>query len=321
MEVLIFVVGLLIILVVSVLMYYRFGPVPEDKPVEDASGSAVKPAPAPAPKPEPEPEPQDDASGCKVDASGVPLKSRDLSFTFLQEDVDAPFAQTPINKVDDYEYSLVFKNEGDRGMTKQTRDYLMSQHPRDWSVQPPSSDLFQQGLQAYKEGYENASASASASAKAEARYKNIDGSSMTPPDLQTIEAKEREILQTYTPKDPQSLTTYDAEDAKVLIERIYNAKGLVPTYTQTGDNTFQITSTRSINTPEIIYEDDQPAPASTGPVRVAGEDTIVVPEMAKDYDTFFSETERTRDGRWDYTKFTPGLERMFAPTEPREKWY
>ena len=25
--------------------------------------------------------------------------------------------------------------------------------------------------------------------------------------------------------------------------------------------------------------------------------------------------------RWDYTKFTPGLERMFAPTYPTVEWY
>lgn len=310
MEVLIFVVGLLIILVVSVLTYYRFGPVPEFKPVVDASGAPV-PVPAPVEKG------KTPASQTQVDASGVPLKSHNLAFTFIQEDADSPFAQTPINDVDDYEYSLVFKNEGDRGMTKQTRDLLMSQYPRDWSVQPPSSDLFQQGLQAYKEGFENAPAE-------NPRYKNIDGSSMTPPDLQTHEANEQEILQTYTPKDPQSLTTYDADDAKILIEKIYKAKGLVPTYKQTGDNTFQITNTRPINKPEITFEDDVQAPASTGPVRAAGEDTIVVPEMAQRdsiRDPFFSESEMTRDGRWDYTKFTPGLERMFAPTEPREKWY
>ena len=255
-----------------------------------------------------------DVSGGQ-DVSGVQTE-----VVFIDDHISKPYAQTPIKDVDDYEYSLVFKNEGDRAMTKQTRDLLMSKHPMDWSVQPPSSDLFQQGLQAYKEGYENSSGQQQNPPTQ--IYKAIDGTSMNPPDSSAQEAQEQEILKTYVPKDPKSLTTYDAADAKILIEKIYKAKGLVPTYEQTGDNQFQITSTTPIGK-QIVYEDEVQAPASSGPVQAAGEDTIVVPniEATGGLDPFFTPGEQTRDGRWDYTKFTPGLERMFAPTQPMEKWY
>jgi hypothetical protein len=58
-------------------------------------------------------------------------------------------------------------------------------------------------------------------------------------------------------------------------------------------------------------------------VAAAGEETIVVPEIhpTGGLDPFFTPGEQTRDSRWNYTQFTPGLERMFAPTEPMSKWY
>ncbi len=66
----------------------------------------------------------------------------DKELVFIEDEILKPYAKQPIDGVDDYEYSLVFKNEGDRAMTKETRDLLMSQYPMDWSTQPPSSASF-----------------------------------------------------------------------------------------------------------------------------------------------------------------------------------
>jgi len=304
MEIWLFSIGLLIIFVVALIVYYRFGPVSHIIH-KDVSGNNTE---------------QVHIRNKDISGSSPPKTDK---VVFIEDKIQKPYNQTPIQNVDDYEYSLIFKNEGDRAMTKKTRDLLMSQYPKDWSVQPPSSDLFQQGLQAYQEGFENEQ-DPSAEKK---RYAAIDGSKMTPPDSSAKETSERDILQTYVPKEPQSLTTYNAGDAKILIEKIYSAKGLVPTYEQTGENQFQITRTTPINQ-VVVYEDDPSlqaggAPTSSGPVKSAGEDTIVVPNIQPTggLDPFFTPGEQTRDGRWDYTKFTPGLERMFAPTEPMQKWY
>lgn len=239
----------------------------------------------------------------------------------VEEELNKPYATDPIRSVDDYEYSLVFKNEGDRGLTKAVRDQLMNQYPQDWSVQPPSSALFQQGLAAYKESFQNPPPPQKGNP-----YREIDGSSMIPPDTLQGEQKEREILSTYTPKDPQSLTTYDAQDARELIRRIYDAKGLVADYKQTGDNQFTVVGTRKKDE-KIVYEDDPQAqaPTSVQPLAQAGEGTIVVPAVAAEVqaglDPFFTPGQKTRDAKWDYTRWTPGLERMFAPTEPQTNWY
>ena len=235
-----------------------------------------------------------------------------------------PYSLDPINSVDDYEYNLVFKGEGDRAMTKATRDVLMSAYPKDWTTHPPSSELFQQGLAAYKEGFAN-----SPPQKGNP-YKEVDGSNMTPPDSKAAEDAERDILATYVPKKPGELTTYDLDDAEEIVKRIYTAKGLVA-YTKRGEgNVVTVMSTSKIDEP-VVYEDEYSEPSKGAPtgkdaVKEAGEGIDVPVNIVNlgPKDPFFtpvSQEVRTRSDKWDYTSWTPGLERMFAPTEPQTKWY
>jgi hypothetical protein len=235
-----------------------------------------------------------------------------------------PYSLDPINSVDDYEYNLVFKGEGDRAMTKATRDVLMSAYPKDWTTHPPSSELFQQGLAAYKEGFAN-----SPPQKGNP-YKEVDGSNMTPPDSKAAEDAERDILATYVPKKPGELTTYDLDDAEEIVKRIYTAKGLVA-YTKRGEgNVVTVMSTSKIDEP-VVYEDEYSEPSKGAPtgkdaVKEAGEGIDVPVNIVNlgPKDPFFtpvSQEGRTRSDKWDYTSWTPGLERMFAPTEPQKKWY
>lgn len=273
------------------------------------------------------------------DASGSTLQIPDRKVpstkkvTVFEEPEHAPYATTPINSVDDYEYSMVFQQEGDRAMTKAQRDLLMSQYPMDWTVQPPSSALFQQGLAKYKEAFENPSKQKAE--WSEDVYKQVSGDNMIPPDTLAIEQQEREILATYKPKDPESLKTYDAADAKELIKRIYSSKGKVAEFQETKPGVYVILQTRDKNE-KIVYEDDinESAPPVAGETQAAatmdankavGENTIEVPPAVQQVqggmDPFFSPGTKTRDGKWDYTSWTPGLERMFAPTEPRQNWF
>ena len=290
-------VGLIILIGASIYIIYSL----ENKSSSDAK-TITSAAPATQPK--------EDASGNLVDKEFIP-----------------PYATDFIQSVDDYEYNMVFQNEGDRGMTRATRDLLMSQYPMDWTVQPPSSDIFQQGLASYKESFTGQIQGKELPVNNP--YNAIDGSSMTPP----VYKDEKDILATYTPKKPNELTTYDAADAKEIIEKIYSGKGLVADYKQTGDNTFTIMSTRPKDQ-KIVYEDEEPsssqgnqeAPATTQAVPSMGEGTFEVPANIENYktpDPFYTvnPNNRTRDGKWDYSSWTPGLERMFAPTEPQTKWY
>jgi len=265
------------------------------------------------------------------DASGCPDPSKMCSppFIFMEDRLEKPYVKKPILDVDDYEYSMVFRNEGDRAITKQMRDKLMSQYPMDWTVQPPSSDVFQQGMSAYKEKFENPPPAPKFNI-----FASIDGTNMTPPDMTALEQKELEVLQTYTPKDPKSLTTYDAADAKEIIERIYAVKGLKAEYKETSPNQFTVFSTRPIDEKPVFDEGEDEllvqrdhAEATSGANTHASENTIIVPSYIRSssqnagLDPFFTPGEKTRDEKWDYTSWTPGLERMFAPNGPIKNWY
>ena len=229
-----------------------------------------------------------------------------------------PYAQGPINSLDDYEYNFVYQNESDRPLSMEMRNKLMSQYPLDWSGYPPSSSQFQAGL---RESFENATPTVPDDAKP---YMNISGSTMSPPDTGAMEAEERKILMTYKPTFPPDPTAYDPEDVNDVVTKIYKTKGLVPQIKRRGDtNIYDIVDARPIGE-KIVYEDDTDAPsapASKDAVPEAGEGPIQAP-AAVSQDRFFEAAAGPgRMNKWDYTAWTPGLERSFAPTNPQQNWY
>ncbi len=236
----------------------------------------------------------------------------------LNQRVESPYVRDRILDVDDYEYNLVFQQEGDREVSKALYNKLQSQYPMDWSVQPPSSIHFQSGLQRLKESFEGSPVVQTGPNP----YKDVGVEALTPPDTHLAEMEERKILQLYRPAKTDSLSTYNLEDANALIKKIYDAKGLIPEVEKRKDNVYEIVGTRRKDE-KIVYEDENP-PAQRAPVEEAGEGRITVPPTAVDtaagLDPFFTPTASTHMDRWDYTKFTPGLERMFAPTYPTVEW-
>ena len=136
--------------------------------------------------------------------------------------------------------------------------------------------------------------------------------------------KERKVLQTYKPKNTSDLQTYDVDDAYKLIKKIYDAKGEVPIIEHNKDtNIYNIVGTRNKNE-KIEYEDDLPVANLTD---ISSNQVTVIPQGAKDYlmdsDPFYDVEKgaNTRTGKWDYTKWSQGLERSFAPTYSLSQWY
>lgn len=250
----------------------------------------------------------------------TPIDTSQPGRVIMEQTSIDPVARGNIESLDDYEYNLVYQNESDRELSQALRNKLMSQRPMDWAGLPPSSDKFQAGL---RESFQNATPTVPDSAQP---YKQIDGSSMIPPDIESTEMEERKILQSYKPPSTQELGSYNPdEQPEELIKRIYDVKGLVPTVAHTpGTNVYEITGVRKKDE-KILYEDEE-APASLGPVRGAGEAMIVVPPTAYDTaaakDPFYDVTSggKGRLGKWDYQSWTPGLERMFAPTNETKHW-
>jgi hypothetical protein len=231
-----------------------------------------------------------------------------------------PYTTDPINNLDQYELESVFDSEGDKQLSKAQINKMTRQYPLDWSNQPPSSSKFQSGQAKYIDSY---SAKSSAD-KLDTAYQAIGDGNLRPPDTIGMERQEKEILQTYTPLKANDLTTYDIDDADALMRKIYRPKGLIPTVVHKEGNVFEVVNTRQIKN-KIEYEDELPETlASSNPNPAAGEALIHIPavatETAAGLDPFYEPTTATRSDRSDYTKWTPGLERMFAPTHKITDW-
>jgi len=234
-----------------------------------------------------------------------------------------PVSRDAIKSVDDYDYNLVFQNESDRSLSMSLRNKLMSQRPMEWSGLPPSSSQFQAGL---RESFQNATPTVPDNAHP---YQAVSGGNLTPPDTTSIEMEERKILQTYKPPSVSELGSYKAESSpEELIKKLYGAKGLIPTVAhKEGTHVYEIVGVRKKDE-KVLYEDEE-APAMLTPDPSAGEARITVPPAALDYaaakdpyyDTNPGAAGRTRTGKWNYQAWTPGLERMFAPTNAKENWY
>ena len=279
---------------------------------------------------QPDPQPSQDAS------------EGEIKFTF----------GNPIQSVDDYEYNYIFHNESDRELTKTLRNKLMSQYPMHFSMLPPSAPDFVANT---KEGFEDQTSVdalkkqvdelQSDQAKREAQlqesidihkeaaqllsdatrgssnpYASISNTAVVPPDTLAAEQQERRLLTTYEPKKAGDLITYNVEDAMEVIKKIYDKKGEIADVKKRENNVYEIVGSRKKNE-KVVYEDtdtESPPVSTNASIKVPP----AVNDLGSSRDPFFEMKDRnTRQDKWNYREWTPGLERMFAPTEPRANWY
>lgn len=235
---------------------------------------------------------------------------------------EKPYRTEPIDRLDDYELSAVYQRQGSKEASKRQLDEAMARYPMDWSLQGQGSQTYQENEEQYKGSAEARRAGAVDG------YRASDPTDMTLPDTAQQEAEERKILQTYKPEKSANLLNYSVDDVKTLVEKLYAKRGLIPDVvpSKQGQNVWEITEVREKN-PKIIWEDDPAVLAQMAPrekMIARGEQTIDVPYMVSDMaaglDPFFEKGSSARDGRFDYHQWTPGLERMFAPTYPVKEW-
>jgi len=247
------------------------------------------------------------------DNTGLP------SYVMDSSRVERPYLTNPINSLDDYEYNLVFQNEGSRELSQESKNVLTSAYPFDWSNYPPSAAKFQ-------EGQSDLYMAKPTDPIPSDTYKAIEAASLQPPNMDAVEEDERKILATYAPKHAGNMTTYDVEDARELINKIYDKKGLIPEVKEMPNNVYEVVYTQSKD-PKIEYEDD-PAPNGGGDKMYSDPkafDVISVPIAPRDVsaglDPYYEPRNGVRTSRTDYMRWTPGLERQFAPTYDKKDWY
>lgn len=230
---------------------------------------------------------------------------------------EKPYMKEPIDSLDQYELSAVFQRQGSKEATKQQLNDAMTRYPLDWSAQGPASQYFQEKQQEYLKQSEKSDVIDG--------YGASSSTEMMLPDSATQEEEEKKILQTYKPQKSSSLLNYSADDVKTLVEKIYDKRGLIPELVKSkqGQNVWEIIEVKEKN-PKIVWEDEVPMKERDKMI-ARREEVIDVPYMVSDVaaglDPFFQKGRSVRDGRFDYNQWTPGLERMFAPTYPIKDWY
>lgn len=229
---------------------------------------------------------------------------------------EKPYSKQPIDSLDQYELSSVYQNQGTKEASQEQLNQAMARYPMDWSQQGQGSQHYQEQAAQYKDE------------KPVDGYRPSDPTEMMLPDSAQQEAEERKILQTYKPEKSANLLNYSVDDVKTLVEKLFAKRGQVADVvpSKQGHNVWEITEVREKN-PKIVWEDDPAALAAMGErdkMIARREETIDVPytvsDLAAGLDPFFQKGQSARDGRFDYTQWTPGLERMFAPTHPIKEW-
>lgn len=233
---------------------------------------------------------------------------------------EMPYTMKPINKLDEYEISDVYNNRGSKEASKKQISDAMTRYPMDWPSRGPDSQTFQEEQAKFTNDMKNAPAPATNF------YREVDGSDMKLPDTYEIDDEERKILQTYKPESSKGLLHYSVDDVKGLLHKLYDKKGLIPVVKKSkqGENIWEIVEVKEKN-PKIVWEDEVAQNAEREIMEQRGEEVIQVPYTTSDLsaglDPFFQKRNSVRDGKYDYTQWTPGLERMFAPTYPLKSWF
>jgi hypothetical protein len=246
------------------------------------------------------------------------------------------YAKTPINSLDDYEYNRVFELESRPRMaplSKQIKDNLLGAMQLDWPTLPYSSDtkakLEEQFVDArmqdvYREP------------KSGVFFKNMEGVEIAPPDEDAAAAREAKILSAY---QPTAITTHVVDDeyervAKVVAQQYSTDPDWEPVVEKRGPHQYAVTELRprrkNNGEEDVVWEGEESTTVSQAKQRGLLENGEVKPNSMTIQDNlqdpFFAKTgvaDHSNDTFWkysDFNKWTPGLERMFAPTDPTNQW-
>jgi hypothetical protein len=231
--------------------------------------------------------------------------------TNMKQTPEGPYARESINDIDDYENQLVDRLSSWRKINDRTAKEITRRQPfvSDWSQLPPDSNQFQIKRQDFVNGIYNKPYPDNEA------LKMLEGKDVFPPNQDQLDADENKLMASYAPQKSAGLTKYSIEDAKDFIHKYYDKQGKVPEIVEDPKfpNVYQVVGVQDKN-PKITWEPE--APSSSDAVDYLGENTINVPQVAVDRaDPFFF-----GEGK-GYKSWTPGLERMFAPTYAKSSWY
>jgi hypothetical protein len=254
--------------------------------------------------------------------------TRDVfSSNFHGEDTSA---KTPIDKLDDYEYTRVYQQErGARNdLEAQSKTEKMKWRSLDWSNLPFNSETRANQEDTFVAGRMD---SGFREPESGVFFRNMQGAHVEPPDVQAQKDREEKLLAAYRPTgvSKHKIDSQTKQVARLVHDLYEKDPNWEPVVTKTGDNKWEITELRP-KPREERWEDAQAKAISLSKAEEAGKSipppSININDRMRG-DPYFAkgglgDSDNNRFWNYnDFNKWTPGLERMFAPTMSNNKWY
>jgi hypothetical protein len=238
------------------------------------------------------------------------------------------YAKTNIDKMDDYEYTRVEQSERDsrNQLSTAVKNELLEGRKLDWANLPFNSEARAAAEDEFIAGRVD---DMYRDPKTGVFFKNMEGGSLVPPDVEAERMREQKILSSYRPTE---LTKHTIDKKTETVARLVNEMyksdpKWEPVISQVDENKWEVTELRPKPRKET-YEGSQAVSLS-----LAQEKGLTIPppevnisDRLQD-DPYFDKSgvgDVANNRFWDYkdfNKWTPGLERMFAPTLDNKAWY
>ena len=255
------------------------------------------------------------------------LQAADRSVLDMREPEET-YANTKINKLDDYEYTRVEQSErGSRNkMSEAVKNELLEGRKLDWANLPFNSEARAASEDEFIAGrLENMYRDP----KTGVFFRTLEGGALLPPDVEAEKMREQKILSSYRPTDitKHTIDSKTEQVAKLVNEMYKTDPKYEPVITKVDENKWEVSELRPRPQKETYAE------GQAMDLVLAEEKGFAVPppeinisDRLQD-DPYFDKAgvgDRTNNKFWDYKEFnkwTPGLERMFAPTLDNKAWY
>lgn len=239
-------------------------------------------------------------------------------------------ARTGIDKLDDYEYTRVFQSEdiSRNTISKEAKNDLMEKYNLDWANLPFNSaeraekeDEFIAGRM--EDGWRDP--------KSGVFFNTVNGKTVMPPDVDAEYLREQKIMSSYRPTDiSQHVIDSETEQVAQMVSKVYeNDPNWEPVVTKMDDGKYSVTELRPKTQKERWEDSKTIGMATTSGFDVQKSDpkaSIQISDQSRN-DPFFDKggvVDKDSNRVWNYNdfrKWTPDLERMFAPTAGNKAWY
>ena len=252
------------------------------------------------------------------------------SRSLIMNDIDRPWDTTPINDVDDYDRTQVYETERNSrhgAMSTAVINELGNKYQMDWAQLPFNSEAKAAQEDAFVAGrLENVYREP----KSGTFFKTMMGDGLFPPNTDEREQNERKILNTYKP--PQvAKNEEEAETSMIgrLVKKLFASDpDYEPVVEKSGPNKWDITELIPKPKKETWADADQGTSIDSA-VRsgwIPPQASMQIFDHQVQDPAFYRAGVADQDnGRFwnykDFNKFTPGLERMFAPSLSQRDWY